>query len=319
MKVAVTGGAGFIGRAVVRELLGHGHGVVVVDDLSKPADALPDSWSFVPLDLTQGSGLDEVLGDCDAVVHLAAKIGGIGYFHRHPAEILSDNNRIYSTVFEAAARVRLRRLVYVSSSMVFESATSFPSLEADLDEIPPPITAYGFSKLVGEWYCRAFRAEHGLPYTIVRPFNAYGIFELPGDEVGNAHVIPDLVKKIVTGGPELEILGDGTHTRCFTHVSDLARGIALALEHPDAEDDDFNLGSDREVSVIELARRIHELLRPGAPFRPRFVPGFEHDVQRRVPDASKAARVLGWSPEISFERGLPEVVQWLAERLEVQP
>ena len=315
MKVAVTGGAGFIGRAVVRELLARGREVVVIDDLSKPADALPDAWPFVPLDLSQGPGIEEVLAECSSAVHLAAKIGGIGYFHRHPALILSDNNRIYSTVFEAAARVGLRRLVYVSSSMVFESATSFPSRESDLPAIPPPVTAYGFSKLVGEWYCRAFRAERGLPYTIVRPFNAYGINELPGDEVGYSHVIPDLVKKVLAGGGELEVLGDGDQTRCFTHVSDLARGIALALEHPDAQDDDFNLGTDREIPMRELARRIHELLRPGEPFRPRFVPGFEHDIRRRVPDVSKARRVLGWEPRVPLEEGLPEVVHWLAERL----
>ncbi|MDJ0787730.1 MAG: NAD(P)-dependent oxidoreductase [Myxococcota bacterium] len=317
MKIAVTGGAGFIGRSVVLELLAKGHEVVVIDDLSKPADAVPPEWDLVRLDLTRPDGLREAMSGCARVVHLAAKIGGIGYFHRHPALILSDNNRLYSNVFEAAAELGMERMVYVSSSMVFESATSFPSAEADLASIPPPITAYGCSKLVGEWYCRAFREEHGLPYTILRPFNAYGINELPGDDVGYAHVIPDLVKKTLFGGPKLEILGDGKQTRCFTHVSDLARGIAIALEHPAAEDEDFNLGSDRETTMLDLARLIHDMLRPEAPFEPVFVPGFEHDIRRRVPDVSKAERLLGFRPEVSLEQGLPEVVQWIAERREL--
>lgn len=314
MKVAVTGGAGFIGRSVVLELLGRGHEVVVIDDLSKPADAVPPDWNLVRLDLTEEKGLREAMDGCSRVIHLAAKIGGIGYFHRHPALILSDNNRLYSNVFETAAALRMERIVYVSSSMVFESATSFPSRESDLATIPPPLTAYGCSKLIGEWYCDAFRKEHGLSYTIVRPFNAYGINELPGDDVGYAHVIPDLVKKTLFGGPSIEILGDGTQTRCFTHVSDLARGISVALEHPAAEDDDFNLGSDREVDMLSLARRIHDLLRPEAPFSPVFVPGFEHDIRRRVPDVSKAADRLGFRPQVTLEQGLPEVVAWISER-----
>ena len=312
-NVLVTGGCGFIGREVVRVLVQRGYCVRVLDDLSKPSSAAPAGAEFVRLDLTDAPATREAFRGFDSCIHLAAKIGGIGYFHKYPATILSENNKIYSSVFEAAAAERLRRIVYVSSSMVFESATQFPTPESALLKTPPPVTAYGFSKLVGEWYCRAFHDEHGLPYTIARPFNAYGVNELPSEEVGYAHVIPDLVKKLLSGQDPLEILGDGRQTRCFTHVSDLARGIVLCAEHPAAENEDFNISHPRETSIEELAMCLAKLCgRPGV--RIRHVPGFEHDVRRRVPDVSKARRLLGFEAVVSLEEGLAEVVQWLRTR-----
>jgi nucleoside-diphosphate-sugar epimerase len=203
---------------------------------------------------------------------------------------------------------RLQHMLFISSSMVFESATRFPSKEEDLRVIPPPFTAYGFSKLIGEWYCRAFHDQHGLPYTILRPFNAIGPEEAAGDEVGDAHVIPDLVKKIRGGQYPIELLGDGSQTRCFTHVTDIARGIVMALDHPAAVNEDFNLGNEEEITMLELARRIYAAWGGDQPFKATFVPGFPSDVKRRVPDGSKAKRLLGWEPQIDFATGLREVI-----------
>jgi len=251
----------------------------------------------------------------DVCINLASKIGGIGYFHKYPATILSENNKIYSSTFEAAARCGIERMVYVSSSMVFESTQTFPSGEDDICRIPPPVTSYGLSKLVGEWYCRAFLAEHGLPYTIIRPFNAFGVNEAPGEEVGYAHVIPDLIKKSLSGQSPLEILGDGEQMRCFTHVRDVARGVILAMESERALNEDFNLGTSEEIKMADLARIIYKLCRPAGTFQVRYVKGFEHDIRRRVPDASKAKRLLGWEPQLGLEDQLPEVVEWVRERL----
>jgi nucleoside-diphosphate-sugar epimerase len=312
--ILVTGGCGFIGTEVVRQLVERGHAVRVLDDLSKPESTRGDGYEFVQVDLTDPAATLDAFAGGSVCINLAAKIGGIGYFHRYPATILSENNKLYSATFEAAVRHNLRRMVYVSSSMVFESASRFPSSEDDVTSIPPPITSYGFSKLSGEWYCRAFAAEHGLPYTILRPFNAYGINEAPGDEVGYAHVIPDLVKKVLQGQDPLELLGSGEQTRCFTHVRDIARGILMATESERAVDEDFNLGTSQEVKILDLARTIFDLCRTGRAFRVRFIEGFEHDIQRRVPDAGKAKRELGWEPEVPFEKGLVEVIDWIRTR-----
>lgn len=312
--ILVTGGAGFIGSAVVRELLGKGYRVRIVDNLSKPSSRVPEGVDFVRGDLADPKVARETFRGVRACINLAARIGGIGYFHKLPATILSENNCIYSSTFEAAVEHGLDRMVFVSSSMVFESATSFPSREDELLSMPPPFTAYGFSKLIGEWYGRAFFDQHGLRYTICRPFNAIGPDEEAGEEVGEAHVIPDLVKKVLSGQHPLELLGDGNQTRCFTHVRDIARGIVMALESDKAVNEDFNLGTANEITMLELARRIHALCAPERPFEVKYVPGFSSDIRRRVPDGSKAKRLLGWEPRISLDEGLREVVAAARER-----
>ena len=312
--ILVTGGAGFIGSAVVRELLSKGYRVRVVDNMSKPSSRVPEGVEFIQADLADPKAARDACRGVRACINLAARIGGIGYFHRLPATILSENNCIYSSTFEAAVEHQLERMIFVSSSMVFESATTFPSREEELLTMAPPFTAYGFSKLIGEWYCRAFFDQHALRYTICRPFNAIGPDEEAGEEVGEAHVIPDLVKKVMNGQHPLELLGDGKQTRCFTHVRDIARGIVMALESEQAVNQDFNLGTSDEITMIELARRIHALCAPEQPFKVTYVSGFPSDIRRRVPDGSKAKRVLGWEPQFSIDDGLREVVAAARER-----
>jgi len=306
--ILVTGGCGFIGSEVVRQLLAKDYDVRVVDNMSKPSSRVPEGVDFVRGDLAAPQTARAAFRGARVCINLAAKIGGIGYFHRVPATILSENNQIYSSTFEAAVEHGLERMIFVSSSMVFESATSFPSREDELLTIPPPFTAYGFSKLIGEWYCRAFFDQHQLRYSIMRPFNAIGPEEEAGEKVGDAHVIPDLVKKVLDGQHPIELLGDGAQTRCFTHVRDIARGILTAMESDAAINEDFNLGNAEEITMLELARRIHAMCAPGKPFAVKHVPGFPSDIRRRVPDGSKAKRLLGWQPEISFDQGLRECI-----------
>ena len=306
--IVVTGGCGFIGSEVVRQLLAKRYPVRVVDNLSKPSSRVPTGVDFVRADLADPSAARETFRGTRVCINLAAKIGGIGYFHKLPATILGENNQIYTSTFQAAVEHGLERMIFVSSSMVFESATRFPSREDELLSMPPPFTAYGFSKLIGEWYCRAFFDQYRLRYTIARPFNAIGPEEEAGDEVGDAHVIPDLVKKVLTGQHPLELLGDGKQTRCFTHVRDIARGIIMAMESDAAVNEDFNLGTSEETTMVDLARRIHALCAPDRPFEVKYVTGFPSDIRRRVPDGSKAKRMLGWEPLITFDEGLREVI-----------
>lgn len=310
-KFLVTGGAGFIGSEIVRQLLALGNSVRVVDNLSKKDATVDPRAQFLNIDLTDALKTKEVFQNIDICINAAAKIGGIGYFHKYPATILSENNKIYSSTFEAAVDAGIERLVYISSSMVFESTKKFPSLETDLSKIPPPVSAYGFSKLSGEWYCHSFRDQYKLPFSICRPFNAYGINEFPEREIGYAHVIPDLIRKILSNQYPLELLGSGQQSRCFTHVSDVASGIIAVSLHPKGRNEDFNIGSDKEIKMIDLARTIWQIMKVKRPFKVKLVKGFEFDIQRRAPNVQKVKKLINWEPKVNFEDGLKEVVKWL--------
>ena len=310
--ILVTGGAGFIGSSVVRRLLKDGHSVRVVDDLSKGYVNLESDApvEFVRADLGNKAETEQAFKGVELCFHLAAKIGGIKYFHDYPATILDENNLMLSSIFSAAV-THGTKIVYISSSMVFERTNIFPSPEEAVLESPPPVTHYGFSKLVGEYYCRAFNEEHGVRYTICRPFNAYGPGEHPEDEPGIAHVIPDLARKVLNGDYPLEIMGSGQQQRCFTYVEDIADGIVTAGLHPKGENEDFNIGEDTPTTVEQLARKIWELCGRTEPFELAHAPAFQHDIQRRIPDVTKTERVVGWRPRISLDEGLQRTIDWL--------
>src|SRR3712207_6073267 len=209
-------------------------------------------------DLRQLAETRKAMAGCSHVIHLAAIVGGIANFHKLPHTLTEVNNALYNAVFRAALEERVERCVYVSSSMVFERATQFPTTEQHIEDTPIPRSAYGFSKLTGEVYCRALHDEHGLPYTICRPFNAYGPGEMPEDEPGIAHMVPDVIKKVLAGQRPLQIFGDGTQTRTLTHIDDIADGIVTAMASPAGLNEDFNVSASDERTVAELARVIWE-------------------------------------------------------------
>jgi nucleoside-diphosphate-sugar epimerase len=196
--------------------------------------------------------------------------------------------------------------------MVFEQAEEFPTPEDYLPRCPTPVSAYGFSKLTGEIYCRAAHDEHGLPFTICRPFNAYGPGELPDDEPGIAHAVPDLIRKALTGRAPLEIFGSGQQTRTLTHVDDIASGIVTAMASPAGLNEDFNISASRELSVAEIARIVWEACgNDPDSFELAHLPSFEVDVQRRWPSVEKARALLGWEAQIDVEEGVAQTVEWL--------
>lgn len=315
--ILVTGGGGFIGSEVVSQLIEKGYKVRVADNLSKgPSKASKNAgYEFLNVNLADPQATKRIFEGIDYCIHLAAKIGGTGYFHKHPGSILSENNRIDSSVFEASAQNKIERLIYISSSMVFEKTNQFPTDEKALKSIPPPETAYGFSKLAGEWYCKAFFEEFGLRYSICRLFNVYGPHEPPGEEVGISHVIPDITKKILCGESPVTILGDGEQTRCFIHIRDLAKAVVAIMESEKTVNEDFNIGSSDEIKILDLAKKIWECCDIQKPFQAQFVKGFKHDIKRRVPDYQKVRRLTDWKPQISLDQGLHEVVTWLRKEL----
>jgi UDP-glucose 4-epimerase len=314
-RVLVTGGAGAIGSAVVRRLVRDGDWDVRVSDQREAPSWMRESCEVHQGDLRELAEARQAVDGCSHVVHLAAIVGGIGNFHKLPHTLLEVNHALYNAVFRAALDERVERLLYVSSSMVFERATVFPTPEEHVWDCPAPHSAYGFSKLAGEVYCRALHDEHGLPFTICRPFNAYGPGEFPDAEPGIAHVVPDLIQKVLSGQRPLEIFGSGEQTRTLTHVDDIADGIVTALGHPAAKNEEFNISASDERTVAELARIVwEECGRDPDEFELRHLPSFQVDVQRRWPSVEKARRLLGWEAQIGLREGIAGTVEWLTAR-----
>jgi UDP-glucose 4-epimerase len=335
-KVMVSGSAGFIGGYVVEELLKRGYGVVGIDNYSKYGkvvksyDTHPD-YHFVEGDARDVALMTELLSDCDHFIAGAALIGGISYFHTYAYDLLASNERIMAASCDAAIDAhkngKLKKMTYMSSSMVFETATEWPSYEGQEREVPPPLSSYGFQKLAVEYFAKAAWDQYRLPYTIVRPFNCVGVGEsraLGDEEIlsGNvrlamSHVVPDLVQKVIKGQDPLHILGSGEQIRHYTYGGDLARGIITAMEHEDATNEDFNLSTAESTTVLELAESIWKKVK-GADVPLRIVNDepFEYDVQRRVPATDKAKRMLGFEATTSLDDMLDEVIPWIAQAIE---
>jgi nucleoside-diphosphate-sugar epimerase len=329
----VTGSAGFIGGYVVEELLRGGHEVVGVDNYSKygpVAHSYDDDprYTFVEGDARDSSLLLGHLMECDHFIAGAAMIGGISYFHAYAYDLLATNECIMAASCDAAIKAhrdgRLQKVTYLSSSMVFESTEHWPSKEGDERRIPPPLSSYGFQKLAVEYYARAAWDQYKLPYTIVRPFNCVGVGEgralgeaevLSGNvKLAMSHVVPDIVQKIVKGQDPLHILGEGHQIRHYTYGGDLARGIVTAMLHPSALNEDFNISTAESTTVLELAELIWRKLRgPEVPFRYVSDEPYEYDVQKRVPDVTKAREVLGFEATTSLSEMLDEVIPWVSQ------
>jgi nucleoside-diphosphate-sugar epimerase len=314
-RVLVTGGAGTIGAAVVRRLLRDPDYEVRVSDQRPAPDWMREGCEVHTGDLRVLEQAREATRGCTHVIHLAAIVGGIANFHKLPHTLTEVNNALYNAVVRAALDAGVERFTYVSSSMVFERAEQYPTREDYIDDCPVPLSAYGFSKLTGEVYCRAAHEEHGLPYTICRPFNAYGPGEMPEDEPGIAHMVPDVIKKVLSGQKPLQIFGSGEQTRTLTYVDDIADGIVTATFADAAENEDFNISAGEEMTVAEIARVIwEECGEDPQAFELEHVGSFEVDVQRRWPDVSKAERLLGWKAQVPVREGIRRTVEWLREQ-----
>jgi UDP-glucose 4-epimerase len=309
--ILVTGGAGFIGSEVVRQLAAAGERVVVLDNLSHGSASrlagLPaERVRLVVGDVRDARLVAALLAEAGTVYHLAC----LGL--RHSLHAPRENHEVNATatlgLLELARQAAVARFVHVSSSEVYGSAGEVPMSEQHPTR---PTTVYGAAKLAGESYARACGATHGLPVVVVRPFNSFGPHGHHEGDSGEA--IPRFLLRAMAGRP-LTVFGDGTQTRDFTYVTDTARGIRLAGGAAAAVGRTINLGSGRETAIGDLARRIaaryagsgsgtpgaavrHDLTRPG-------------DVRRQCAGVGLAASLLGYRPEVTLEEGLDRLHAW---------
>jgi nucleoside-diphosphate-sugar epimerase len=336
VKILVTGASGFIAGYLVEELLGAGHEVVGLDNHSKygPVEHRYDRdprYRGVNGDAKDVGLVADLLADCDTFVAGAAIIGGITLFHERAYDLIAENERITAAAFDAALAARkagrLRRIVVVSSSMVYESTNVYPTPEGEQRRCPPPGSTYGFQKLATEYFAQGAWEQYRLPYTIVRPFNCIGVGEkraLGDEEIlsGNlrlamSHVVPDIVQKVLKGQDPLRLLGDGNQVRCYTYGGDLARGMRLAIESERAVNEDFNLSIATATTVRELAEVIWRKVKgPGVPLRVESDPPYTYDVRRRIPDVSKARALLGFEATTTLDEALDEIIPWVRNQIE---
>ncbi|MFC4590307.1 GDP-mannose 4,6-dehydratase [Sphaerisporangium corydalis] len=310
----ITGGSGFIGSHLTDSLLARGDFVVVLDNLSTGRLAnIAHVLDHPRLQFVQGSVLDELTVDelvhrCDIVVHLAAAVG-VKLIVEHPLRSLTTNIRGSENVIEAAHRYR-RKILITSTSEIYGKNSNGPLSElADRILGSPAVVrwAYSTAKAVDEILANAYHKERGLPTIIVRLFNTVG----PRQSPSYGMVVPRLVRQAV-GGLPLSVFGDGTQTRCFAHVADAVEALLMLLDSDEAVGQTFNVGSNAEVSILELAKAIID--KTGAvagiehiPYAEAYEEGFE-DMARRVPDTTKLRRLTGWAPTRSLDDILQETI-----------
>jgi UDP-glucose 4-epimerase len=335
MKILITGSAGFIGGYLVQEFLNQGHTVIGLDNYSKYGKIIKSydkdpNYILVQGDAKNISLLKELLTDCDYIIALAAKIGGISYFHAFAYDLLAENERIIAATFDAAINAFkyniLKKIVVISSSMVFESATIFPTTEEILSATPPPRSTYGFQKLACEYFAKGAWEQYGLPFTIIRPFNCVGTGEIKAKtgkniksgniQLAMSHVVPDLVQKILKGQNPLHILGNGKQIRHYTYGGDIAKGITTATFSPNAKNEDFNISTNASITVLELASLIWKKINGNKPLHYVSDKPFPYDVEKRIPDTTKAQKILGFNAETSLDIMLDEIIPWIKLQIE---
>ena len=305
-KTIVTGGAGFIGSELVRQLVQQGAEVAVIDNLvngkRENLKGLPDGQvRLTVIDIRDTQRMAALMHDVDIVFHLACL--GVRHSIHSPEENQEVNATATLHLLSAARAANIKRFVYVSSSEVYGTARTVPMSE---NHPTFPETVYGASKLAGECYARAFYRTYGYPTVVVRPFNTYG--PRCHHEGDSGEVVPKFMLHCLTDRP-MVIFGDGTQTRDFTYVSDTARGILAAGLCEDAVGQTINLGSGHEITINDLAHQIadavgcpeanvvHDAPRPG-------------DVLRLYADIATARRLIGFEPKVTFREGLTRIKGW---------
>lgn len=314
-------------QATIPVLIKEGHTVIGADNFFRYGEIKRERlYTFLQGDLSDESFVKSIFDQhkIDYVIQAAARIFGVHGFHQYPADILMYDTRLHANILRAAHAHDVKRVAYISSSMVYERTETVPTKEENLDEMKIPLTDYGLSKLVGERLSKAFQKQYGLPYTIWRPFNIITPFERAEKEPGVAHVFADFLEKILVQRQNpMEILGDGNQIRSFTWIYEVADAIGRFSFDQRTENNVFNLGQydaddkTEAVTMKELAQRIFDKGK-----RRGIIPANEHlqftyrvddlikntDVKLRIPDPSRARQIFGWTTAIHLDEALDHCV-----------
>lgn len=320
--ILITGGCGYIGSRLALLLDKKGRKVVVVDKATPEERGInfPESIEFRHGDLTNKAIALQAVKGVGTIIHLAANIGALTYMHKHQAEIIQENSAIDANIYPAAVKEKVERIIYSSSSMVFQHSSKFPYKEEDLPKINPPTNIYGMSKLVGEYFCRAFYEQFGLPYVILRYHNVYGPGESSkAEEPGEIHVIPALIEKVLRGQYPIELLGDPEATRPFTFIDDAVEATLLITELALRNDkrvlnNDFNIGPGETLKIVDLAKIIWETLGDDRPFKYRVVETKAVTAKRREMSPQKIKEIIGWEPKTKLREGIIRTAEWIKAR-----
>jgi UDP-glucose 4-epimerase len=316
-NVVVAGGAGFLGSHLVDALLGNDCTVTVLDSFERGSTAnLPmkhEGLKVNKVDLLDFSEIEDKLNGVDVLFEMAGKVTGNRDLYQSPASLIQINTGITLNVARAALKAEVERVVFASSSCVYDcSNVKVPTKEDDVEF--PLQSYYGWSKLMGETIYSAYREQYGLNVGIARIFNAYG----PRDSLRSPHVIPEFILKALDlkmgMRKTFDILGDGMQTRSFLYVTDVARGLVKLAESSDCGA--FNLGAEQETRIIDLAYLILRKLDVN-PEEIKFVhlPINPNDIRKRAADISKAKAILGWEPKVGFDDGLDATLEYYRKML----
>jgi UDP-glucose 4-epimerase len=323
MNVLITGGAGFIGSHLAERLLEQGEQVRVIDNLSTGSarniqhlKSVRGFQCFVDT-ITNQSLMKELIDEADVIYHLAAAVG-VRLIVESPTQAMETNIRGTEVVLELAAKKR-KRVLITSTSEVYGKRNHVPFREDDDLVLGPPDKgrwSYACSKLIDEFLAVAYWKESGLPTVIARLFNVVG----PRQTGRYGMVIPNLVKQALSG-KDITVFGDGSQSRCFTHVSD-AVGALVALADSSATNGEvYNIGSTEEISILDLAHKIKKMTGSDSrivlvPYEKAYKNGFE-DMMRRVPDLSKIERAIGYLPSMDLDEILVGTIQYHLEETEL--
>lgn len=314
MRVLITGGAGFIGSHLAERLLLRGDWVTIIDDLSTGSIEnirhLKGYANFsYHIDTIANRRLTaELVDECDVVFHLAAAVG-VKLIVESPVNTIETNINGTEIVLSLAAKKR-KRVVITSTSEVYGKRERVPFREDDdlvMGATNKGRWSYACSKAIDEFLSLAYWKERRLPTVVVRLFNTVG----PRQTGRYGMVIPNFVRQALHGD-DITVYGDGSQSRCFTHVADAVGALIKLAEHPQAVGEVFNIGSTQEVTILELAEGIREMTRSDSrivlvPYHEAYEEGFE-DMMRRVPDLTKINRLIGYEPSYTLDEILSSVV-----------
>ena len=311
MKILVTGSEGSLMQSVIPKLIEDNHSVIGVDNFSRYGEISRNrNYEFIKGDLTDIDFVNKIMPGVDYVIQGAAIIYGVMGFHAYPADILSKDVILHQNILWSALKNKVRKVIYISSSMVYERAEEVPSSELNVDEMKIPLTDYGLSKLVGERLSKAFSTQYGLEYTIWRPFNIITPYERAEKEPGFSHVFADFIDRIIIKKETpMRIIGDGNQIRCFTWIDDVSNAIAKFSFIEKSNNKTYNIGNPEPIKMIDLAKKIHQYaMSKGVVEKGNL--NFSHieapkdDVMIRIPSIEKIQSEFNWSPKINLAQAL---------------